>query len=454
MTLDREGTGMRTLVLALAAALVSVAPAAAETPEREPSPKAAGKVYAWKSKGGLRYEYRVPERYDPAQGANVVFILHGTGLDRRWGFANHPADEFRPDDLVVSPDGPTPTPNNRLWANESDDVKALHDLQEELGKVFKVRQVFVYGHSQGAFFAFLYAATYPKEVAGALGHAGGVWTNTPISSDSKGIAFALMHGTADPVVGFGNSRGCWEFLIERGCPNAHLRALEGWPHMPSAFHAAQELAFLEGTTTADPARAAAALEHFGKVTEKEWVDFSAWYAVAKRVAALEGVSAETKARAAAEAKAVEDLAQAHADAVRAGAGKEPKLEAKPWIGQAHRFLRDFHGVPARDALAKEWEKVLATHKDKGVDALKQYYASRQRDPKKAFECGVRAVRDGFLYWECADALLLDALKAWEKDAKKLKLEPAAVKAHGQFVEPFVEALKKGLAEYAGLNRKV
>ena len=108
---SREGGTMRRAVrfavLAAALAFGAAPAAAAETPEKEPSAKAAGKVYAWKTKRGLRYEYFVPEKYDAAKGANLVFILHGTGLDRRWGFANHPAGEFRPDDLVVSPDGPT-----------------------------------------------------------------------------------------------------------------------------------------------------------------------------------------------------------------------------------------------------------------------------------------------------------------------------------------------------------
>jgi len=448
---------MRGFLLAVAAALCAVPPAfpapAGETPEKEPGPKNAGKVYAWKSRGGLRYEYFVPEKYDPAKGANLVFILHGTGLDRRWGFANHEGGSFRPDDVVVSPDGPTQTPNNRLWANEPDDLQALHDLQEEMKKTFRVRQVFVYGHSQGAFFAFLYAATFPKEVAGALGQAGGVWTNTPLTSENRDLALVLMHGAADPVVPFSNSMGGWEFLRDRGYGNAHVRALEGWNHWPNAFHAAQELAWIEGTTTADPERACAALAHFDGIDEKENIDFSGWYGVAKRVAAMEGVPAEAKARAAADAKAVEDLAKGHADAIRAGAGKEPRLEAKPWIGQAIRFLRDFTGVPAREELAKEWAKLLEQHRDRGVDALRQHYQVRQRDPRKAFEAGVRAVHEGFLHYECADPLFLKALEDWEKDAKKLKLDPAVLKAYRLSVVPYREALEKGLREYQGLNRK-
>ena len=441
----------------LAAALAAGAPAAAggETPEKEPGPKGAGKVYAWKSKGGLRYEYFVPESYDGKTGANLVFILHGTGLDRRWGFANHPAGEFRPDDVVVSPDGPTPV-NNRLWANEPDDVAALHDLQGEMQKAFNVRRVFVYGHSQGAFFAFLYAASFPKEVAGALGQAGGVWTNTPLTSENKGLAMVLMHGTADPVVPFGNSKGGHESLVERGYGKAHLRALDGFDHRPNWFHAEQQLYWLEGMTTEDPGRAAAVLDHFGKWEAKEFLDWAGYHGVARRIAGLAGIPEEAKSRAAAAVAALEGLASEHAAAIRAGAGKEgpPKLDGKPWIGRAVRFLRDFEGVPARDELAKEWAKALESHREKGVESLREFYRARGKDPKKAFEAGVKAVRDGFLHYECADGAFLKALADWERDAKKLKLAPAAVKAYRQSVEGFADALEKGGRDYAEANRKL
>ncbi|NUN52384.1 MAG: hypothetical protein HUU06_06305, partial [Planctomycetaceae bacterium] len=291
--------------LALALLLPSSPAAAADAPEKEPSPKVAGKVHAWKSKGGLRYEYFVPESYDPAKGANLTFICHGTGLDRRWGFANHPAGEFRPDDIVVSADGPTEVPNARLYANEEDDLEALHDLQEELSAIFKVNQVLLYGHSQGAFWVFLYAARYPDEVAGALGQAGGIWTNTPVGPGFHHQALVLMHGTADPVVPFSNSAGGHGFLLEKGYPLAHLRALEGWNHWPNAFHAGQQLAWIEGMTTKDPARAGASLEWFEEVREREWVDFSALHSLALRIGSMEGAPEGLRARAAKAAAEVE-----------------------------------------------------------------------------------------------------------------------------------------------------
>ena len=93
----------------IACALASVAAAADKTKQRDPTaPRAKGEVYEWKSKDGLVYRYRLPKKYDQEKGCNLTMILHGSNLDRRWGFANHSYKTFRPDDLVVSPDGTTP----------------------------------------------------------------------------------------------------------------------------------------------------------------------------------------------------------------------------------------------------------------------------------------------------------------------------------------------------------
>ncbi len=110
-------------------------------------------------------------------------------------------------------------------------------------------------------------------------------------------------------------------------------------------------------------------------------------------------------------------------------------------------------MPARDALAKDWERVLDHHRKKGVDGLRDYYRTRQREPGKAMEGAIRAILEGFLYVECADGEILKILEGWEKDAKKLKIEAAVLKAFRQVVPAYKEALEKGWREFSGLNQK-
>ena len=96
----------------LQAVLALVPLALDDNPTVAPADAKPGVVYQWKAADGLPYEYRVPKGYDPEVGASLVLVLHGNGLDHRWTFWNHPKDEFRADDIVVSPDGTTPLQAN------------------------------------------------------------------------------------------------------------------------------------------------------------------------------------------------------------------------------------------------------------------------------------------------------------------------------------------------------
>ncbi len=77
-------------------------------PEREPGPRAVGKVYTWNSPDGLAYDFFLPKSYDVENGITLTFILHGSNGWKGWGFGMHAPGEFRPEHFVVSPNGATP----------------------------------------------------------------------------------------------------------------------------------------------------------------------------------------------------------------------------------------------------------------------------------------------------------------------------------------------------------
>jgi predicted esterase len=449
--------GAAAVVLAWAALAVagSPRPAAAEGVEADakaPSPASSGKRYAWKAQDGLAYEYFVPKEYDAKAGANLTLILHGSNLTRHWGFANHAAGKFRPDDVVVCPDGTTPNGQGGFNFLQSDkDLKRLHALHEELKKTFRVRATFVYGHSQGSFFSFLYAGAFPDDVQGVLGQASGVWIGTQATERHHHQAIALLHGTADPVVPYGQSVGGLDFYREAKYPLAHLRSLEGWNHWPTADQAEQELAWCEGTTSADPARVVACFETLSSGEGPR--DFAALRAVASRLAELEGAPAAARSKASAAVEAVDALAKRHVEAMARSLGKEKgdKLADDAWVAHVRLFLRDFDGVPVCDDLAKAWADRRKDHRDGAVKHLREYYRVRQKDAAKAFDEGVEAIRTGFLWYECADPELWKALDGWKDDAKRLKLTKAALKAYDGVVPVMRSACKKGLASYVEVN---
>jgi len=439
-----------TLRLLLLGALAGAAGAGPD--EREPGPGSTGKVYQWKSPSGLTCEYLVPRSYDAARGANLTLILHGSNLDHRWGFANHPAGKFRPDDIVVCPDGTTPNGQGGFnFLQKGDDLDLLRALHVAFQKRLKIRATFVYGHSQGSFFAFLYAGAYPDEVQGVLGQASGVWIGTPATKKHHHQAIALMHGTADPVVPYGQSVGGLKFYRDARYPLSHLRSLEGWNHWPEAGQAAQQLAWCEGMTAADPARIAAAFEELADVAN-EARDFVALADVARRLRDLEGAPVVARQRAGRMAAAVERLAARHVEALsRASPARADTLEEAPWVGHLPLFLRDFDGLPAQAALAKDWAGPLERHRKNADPHLREFWRHREKEPARAFGSGVAAVKSGFLHPGVADPQVLGALEERRGKAGALKLPKAALKEYDGVVARFLAARKAGLEAFRKLN---
>jgi predicted esterase len=266
-----------------------------DNPALAPADAKPGKVYQWKAADGLPYEFRVPEGYDPKRGANLTLVLHGNGLDHRWTFWNQPADKFRTDDIVVSPDGTSPFQSSNEFLGESKDAARLHALLGELKATWNVRQTFLYGHSQGSFFVFYYAGEYPDDVDGVCGHASGAWNWTKLSKKAHRQAIGVMHGTDDHIP-YGQGWYAANWYREEGYPLVHLRTLFDWDHRPHWMQAQSVLAWCEGVTSDDPARVAASLELLADPKLPMGCDWSALWAVADRLAGMAGADDEQKKR--------------------------------------------------------------------------------------------------------------------------------------------------------------
>ena len=431
-------------------------------------PKAGGeKVFEGKSADGLAYAWRGPRRYDPVKGVGLTVILHGSNLDHRWGFANHDSKTFRPDDLVLVPDGTTPNAQgvgfNFLDAPK--DTKRLHALLEEAKKAFKVRGTYLYGHSQGSFFAFQFAGEYPEDVDGFVAHASGIWAQSKTGGEGRRHAIVLMHGTQDPVVPYVQSEMGIRRLREEEVQAARLYPLEGWNHWPAEHnsaggtpHTSQELAWVEGMTTKDADRLEACLGVLCDVRAKDEHDWGGLWSLAKHVQDAAFATPATKARAAKAAGVVEALARRHAEAL-ADVKPGTHADGKPWMAHLPIFLRQFEGVPACVELAAKWKDVLEEHAKKGSAHWDSWWQKKDKDVPAAFDEGVAAVAEGFLWSRvqdrCAEAQIGPALevvlKGWAKDAKRWKLSKKALQDFA-VVETLEPAWKRGAEAYAEVCR--
>lgn len=430
----------------------ALGPSAADAPEREIGPEARGAVYTWQASNGLRYEYIVPKDYDHQKGAALTLVLHGSNLDRSWAFANHEAGRFRPDDIVVSPDGTTSNGSggfNSLQRHE--DLERLHELHEELREALNVRATYLYGHSQGSFFAFYYAGAFPADVQGVVGQASGVWIGTEQSRRHHHQAVVLMHGTEDPVVPYGQSVGGFDSYRDAKYPLARLRTLERWNHWPNQLQAEQQLAWVEGMTSGDVERIEASFETLDGIVECR--DPAALYQVARRLSETEGASQKARNRATRAMAEVAELAEKNVAAIRKSLGKGDgdELDDQAWVGHVPLFLRHFAGVPTCDELAGDWKKRLERHAAAARKHGAEYYRVRERKPADAFAAGIELVQNAFLLHSAADEERLEQLERWRKDAKGLKLKKATLAAFDRTVPVFRSALEKGAAAFRKVN---
>ena len=446
------------LLVVLAASLAAPRTVPADgtpPPVKALDPKAGGEtVYESKSADGLVYWWRGPKHSDAAKGVGLTLILHGSNLSHGWGFANHDKATFRPDDLVLVPDGTTSNGKNGFnFLGEPKDAKRLHALLTEVKKAFKVRGTYLYGHSQGSFFSIYYAGEYPEDVDGVVAHASGIWNWSKLGDAGHHQAIVLMHGTQDPVVPYSNSAGSFPSLVDAHYPIARLYPLEWWNHWPAEHnsaggtpHTSQELAWVEGMSTKDADRLDACLDMLCDVKDKVEHDWGGLWSLAKHVGGAAFAKPSTKTRATKAVDVVEALAKKHAEAL-SGVKPGAPPDGKPWMAHLPVFLRQFHGIPGAVELEASWKATFEKHQEKGIAHLKKYYASREKGVPEAFDEGCAAIEEGFLWCEVQDRAFRESLEGWQKDAKKYKLSKKALKDFS-VVEGMKAAWKKGWDEYA------
>lgn len=433
---------MPTLFLPL---LLAALPQAGDLPSLAPAASAPAHVaHQWQSAGGLRFIWWLPEGYDGKEPRNLTIILHGTGLDHRWGHANHPPKTFRPQDVVVSVDGTSPGEgSSRLFLGEKRDADAFRDFLEEMKNFFRVRDVFLYGHSQGGFFVTFYSGLHPETVAGVVAHASGAWNGIEMGKKAQAVAVAFMHGTADPVVPYGNSSGSWAAFRDAGFDALLLRRMPGYNHWPNAVRATECLDWCEAMTTQDPDRALALAKELlrAKGPDEYQYEVPPAYAAARMVlrrfsgdgfrpfgnlhGTLQGHADEVVA-------ALDKQASEVAEGLQRELGKKLTLDKAP-IAALLAFRADFRGVES----AERWlgklgfDKAALAHEKAAGAIYEAWYAEKMSDGERFTKiCG--ALAEAWL----ADGLPPDLgakLEEWHGQARSLDLDKKALKSYEETV---------------------
>ncbi|MDE5850671.1 MAG: dienelactone hydrolase family protein [Muribaculaceae bacterium] len=148
-----------------------------------------------KVEGGYNFLFSAPENTDTIKP--LVVFLHGASccgrnLDsaKRYGTMNAVERGRKIDAYVIAPQNP-----GGAWKPER--IKKLVDWTKAHYKVDPAR-IYVVGMSLGGYGTIDYAATYPDEVAAAVGMCGGASVKD-LSGLSK-LPLWIIHGTADSAV--------------------------------------------------------------------------------------------------------------------------------------------------------------------------------------------------------------------------------------------------------------
>ena len=204
-------------------------PDAPEQPWIKSNPEAPkGEVLEWTSKEGRPYWYRIPKKSKGKPA--LILMLHGTGLNHGWSFWNYPIvkGNFRKSDIVVSPDALTPGANgtfNFLQGNKDGDQ--IVGIIKTFQSAFDIGKVYVYGHSQGAFFCYWFAGEHPEVIDGIVAHAGNVLNVKHSKFAREKVGIAILHGKADAVVSVACAHRTHKIYKEQGYKKLKLELVDG-----------------------------------------------------------------------------------------------------------------------------------------------------------------------------------------------------------------------------------
>jgi polyhydroxybutyrate depolymerase len=173
-------------------------------------------------------ELEVPETLDEGRAYPLVLVLHGYGFNgfgqaAYFQLSNLPRDN---EALLIAPDGTVDSSNRQFWnadpaccdfdGSNPDDVGYLGELLEDVIAAWPVdrSQVFVVGHSNGAFMGYRMACERADLIAASAILAGNTSRPESACTPSDPTSMLIMHGTADDIVPFDGAIPNTEPLVQ------------------------------------------------------------------------------------------------------------------------------------------------------------------------------------------------------------------------------------------------
>jgi len=361
-----------------------------------PGPSApAEKTLEWTSEAGQPYWYRIPAQIDAENPPALILMLHGTGSSQGWPFWNYgiARGNFRPNDIVVAPDGVTPGHGSTFnFVQNKNDGDQIEDIITTFKAAYPVSRVYLYGHSQGAFFCYWVAGEHPELIDGIVAHAGNVLLVNHKAAVNENVAVVILHGRADAVVHAECAYRTHRIYQDQGYQKLRLHLVDGLTkqsgHWPLPKQVGESLAWLDMICAPTPSSLLAQLE---PLLAEDLPDFELLFAGRQRCAEMLADKQLRDDKGLNECmeridKLVNHVREAQANAL---AEKSKSLKSKPvpdaWLGHYRHASRYFSDHPDWDKPLKKMIKLAAKHEKAVNKAISQLSSDAVRNFEDALE---------------------------------------------------------------------
>jgi predicted esterase len=283
----------------------------------------AGKVVNGRASNAMCYHLRAPDGYTAGQPVDAIVLLHGMNWTtrgmvpvtaRNWpelgskymiiGIQGEnwaewsDADDLRHNYSYINWMGKSTF--NGYPYTDRESPALIAEVIDELSKRHKLQRVFLGGHSQGGYLAFIMYMHFPEMFAGVFPMSSGVvmqaepsaFDRPELRDAQRNTPLAIVHGRKDPNVDITNAEyGRSRFLASR-FPMVRLfdpDLKHGYDFLPVG----QAMRWLEGMSAHTISQLAAQARR--AVAEQRWRDVAALVARAAALGGADAVAESTKA---------------------------------------------------------------------------------------------------------------------------------------------------------------
>jgi predicted esterase len=375
----------------------------------------AGAIVQGIADNGMLYYLRMPEGWTAGREVDVVVLLHGSNwttagmvyitnenwpsIGKRFAILGiqgeswatwSDADDLRFNYTYVNWVGRSTYRGYPGTDRESPYLVA--EVIDELDKLYSFGRIFVGGHSQGGFLAYVMHMNFAEKLAGTFPIAGGVifqaepdaFDNKNLMKAQRAIPMAIVHGKKDGVIDFSMSEYAYEIFLAGGF--TQVRLIDPDLDHPYDFLPIDEaINYLDTLTTANEEQLAAFAQ--AEVEKKNWRDVGNAITRAKAIDAgkafspiwrqYEDAAKKDSARVLSAIQAnkngkwIDDFLEYQQQFSQAGAAKS--------VLEAFHKLRDQHQPPAEKLYSEANQAFQNGNRAKGFELYKKvvekYYAS-------------------------------------------------------------------------------